>query len=499
MASKDEAPLALSCPRCLASLEVPALLAGKQCRCPHCQFVVDVPKTAATAQRSAEAAPALDDRPPPAGEATYVPVVCPTCHTRMYGTIEQVGQKLSCPDCGTPSVVPPPTAVARVTAAPEVVDLYPLAAETAPATGAPRPPEQSYVALLCYRCGTRLTATLDQVGDTLLCPDCGMANVVPPPPQKKRKAEKEAVASYGLAKIDEQESPVATEEPEAMRKARRKPRSERPVLPPRPFISGTFTFPFYPSTLARVVGLTVWSLVGEKLLSTAIELGGDDPHTWLGSALLGALTLFVVLSWFLFAAACGLAVLRETANGCARILDWPGLAFFDWFLDPFYLLNAICISVLPAALVVGSLSLAGRSADLVPLVSLFLFFPPVLLSMLETESPLLPLSGPLLRSLRTAWLGWLGFYVAAVALLAAAVNVVLAVRPAGTFWQIIVASPVTVIVWFVYFRLLGRLAWYCAEHGEPEAEAEEDEEAEGEDEAETDEWAGLDKEDAAEV
>jgi len=320
-----------------------------------------------------------------------------------------------------------------------------------------------------------------------------MANVVPPLPQKKRKAAKEAVSSYGLAKGSEVESPVATEEPEVMGKARLKPHSERPVLPRWPFISGTFTFPFFPSTLARVVVLTVWSLAAEKLLATGIELGGDDPHTWLPSALLGVLVLFVVTTWFLFASACALAVVRETANGCNKIIEWPGMAFFDWFLDPFYMFNALCVSVLPAALVVGSLSLSGRTADLTPLVSLFILFPLVLLSMLEKNSPLAVFSWPVFRSLRTAWLGWIGFYVAVIALLVAAVNVVLAVRPAGVSWQIIVASPVIVIVWLIYFRLLGRLAWYCAEHGEPEADVEADEEAEA------DEWESLGGEDAAEA
>ena len=146
----------------------------------------------------------------------------------MYGTVEQVGQKLTCPDCGTASVVPPPRAVAKATAAPAAVDVYPLASEAGPTAGAPRASEQSYVAVICHRCGTRLLATLDQVGDTLLCPDCGMANIVPPPPEKKQKAKKEAVASYRMAKGSEEESPVAVEEPEVMRKSRLKPHSERP-------------------------------------------------------------------------------------------------------------------------------------------------------------------------------------------------------------------------------------------------------------------------------
>lgn len=133
MASKDEALLGLTCPRCLASLQVPSLLAGKQCRCPHCQFAVDVPRAAGTAADKDESLPGGDERPPPADQATYIPVVCPVCRTRMYGTVEQMGQKLICPDCGTASAVPPPQAVARATAAPAAVDVYPLASDAQPA------------------------------------------------------------------------------------------------------------------------------------------------------------------------------------------------------------------------------------------------------------------------------------------------------------------------------------------------------------------------------
>ncbi len=105
--------------------------------------------------------------------------------------------------------------------------------------------------------------------------------------------------------------------------------------------------------------------------------------------------------------------------------------------------------------------------------------------MLEKSSPLAAISWPVFRSLGTAWRGWAGFYLAAVALLAAAGNVVLAVRRAGEFWGIIVSSPVIVIVWFIYFRLLGRLAWYCGEHGGVEVEADADETADQENAAET--------------
>jgi DNA-directed RNA polymerase subunit RPC12/RpoP len=493
MASSDDASLELACPRCLASVQIPSLLAGKQCRCPHCQLVFDVPKLARTAAGGEESPVDADARPPVAGLATYIPVVCPLCHTRMYGTIEQVGQTLKCPDCGRTSVVPPPRPAAKAIAVPATVDVYPLASEVEPTAGVVRASEQSYVAVICQRCQTRLTATLDQVGDTLLCPDCGMANVVPAPPARPHSLTNAAGTVYGLAKASPEETPpLAVEEaPRPIRDWRLQPQSERPVLPRGPFITGTFSFPFFSGTLLRVLVLTAWSLLADGLLMKAIQLGGvNTPYTWLFSALLGTATLIVTVMWFAFASACALLVVRETASGCNKISEWPGISFFDWFLDPLYLFYSLCVSFMPGAGVAWCLAQLGWTVPGVPLVSLFFLFPVVLLSTLEKDSPLAVFSWPVVRSVWTAWQGWAGFFVATVALFVAAGNVLLAVRPGGDFWVVMVASPVFIIVWFIYFRLLGRLAWYCAEHGEAEADA---------DAGESPDEESLDEEDPAEA
>jgi DNA-directed RNA polymerase subunit RPC12/RpoP len=411
----------------------------------------------------------------------------------MYGALEQVGQTLTCPDCGRKSVVPPPAVKAKATAVPATVDVYRLASEVEPTAGVVRASEQSYVAVICQRCQTRLTATLDQVGDTLLCPDCGMANVIPAPSARPDHSSASAGTVYGVAKARPDETPpLAVEEaPRPIRDWRLQPQSERPVLPRWPFITGTFTFPFFSGTLLHVLVLTAWSLAADGLLMTTIRLGaGGDPSRWLAPALLGTLTLFVTVMWFAFASACALIVVRDTASGCNKIPEWPGLSFFDWFLDPLYLFYSLCVSLMPGAGLAWCLAQLDWTVPGLPLLSLFLLFPVVLLSTLEKNSPLAVFSWPVFRSLRTAWQGWAGFFVATVALSVAAGNVLLAVRPAGELWLVMVASPLFVIVWFVYFRLLGRLAWYCAEHGGVEADA---------DASESPEEQSLDEENPAEA
>ncbi len=475
MASNNDASLAVTCPRCLASLQASALLAGRQCRCPHCQLLFDVPQQTAPAVQREESRLDQDARPPPAGQVTYIPVICHLCHTRMYGTLEQVGQTLTCPDCGTVSVVPPPRAAPKATAAPPAVDVYALAKDVEPTAETAKALQPDAVTLFCHRCQTRMTATLDQVGDTVLCPDCGTPNVVPAPLLRPQQSPaKEADTGYGLAQatVDEISLPAAAEEPAPRRDWRLRPQSDRPVLPRLPFITGTFSFPFSSDTLARVLMLTLWSLLADGMLAESVRYGNiEAAHTWVLCAILGSVSLMVTVMWFLFAAACGLAVVRDTANGCDKIPEWPGLAFLEWFLEPFYLFNSLCISVMPGAGLVWCLELSGWPAQAVPLVGAFFLFPFVLLSMLENNSRLAAFSWPVFRSLRTAWRGWAGFYVATVVLLVAAGNIMLAIRPAGEVWTLIITSPVLVIVWFIYFRLLGRLAWYCAEHGEAVADA----------------------------
>jgi hypothetical protein len=72
-----------------------------------------------------------------------------------------------------------------------------------------------------------------------------------------------------------------------------------------------------------------------------------------------------------------------------------------------------------------------------------------------------------------AFRGWVTFYLATAVLLAAAGALVVAAFFTGALWAMIAVAAISAVVWLIYFRLLGRLAWYCAEHSapaEPEAE-----------------------------
>jgi len=97
---------------------------------------------------------------------------------------------------------------------------------------------------------------------------------------------------------------------------------------------------------------------------------------------------------------------------------------------------------------------------LMMLVSCLAIFPFVLFSMLAEGTVLAPYSAAVVKSFSAAGDGWLLFYMESFLLgLAAAIALVIAAVPS---W---IAAPIggaiLVTLAFIYFRLVGRLMWYC--------------------------------------
>jgi hypothetical protein len=160
-----------------------------------------------------------------------------------------------------------------------------------------------------------------------------------------------------------------------------------------------------------------------------------------------------------------LAVLGDTAAGADEVGHWPNAAaFVDWAGNTFFVINSLAMAG-SAGYGLGWLLLRAKlRGDIAMIAVPVMLFPLVLLSMLEVNSPFVPLSRAVLRSLAPHWRAWIGFYLESILLLAATGGVAIAAMlPQSPFLAIPILALTTVASSMVYFRLLGRLAWCCAQ------------------------------------
>lgn len=193
-------------------LEARRSQAGSPMRCPWCHASQTVPQESRKDPKAEEYPLRAAEREAAsrsdAAPETYIPVVCGLCHTRMYATPEQVGQNLICPDCGTATVVRPSASVRRPAAqkpkeaAAEIYNVL---------EGSDQPPPTAkvvygkYIRVNCGACRTRMLATEEQVGQELVCPDCGTTTLVPAPAEvlDLDRPDVTKAGEYGLGSTDQ--------------------------------------------------------------------------------------------------------------------------------------------------------------------------------------------------------------------------------------------------------------------------------------------------------
>ncbi len=160
-----------------------------------------------------------------------------------------------------------------------------------------------------------------------------------------------------------------------------------------------------------------------------------------------------------YSAACGICVLESTAAGLDRIEGWPEPNWKDWMVQMLYLAWVAAIPLVVSFGLAKLASLAGWRMEWVLPGSMFVLFPIALLSALEANSSWAPITLPILTSLVRWWWAWLTFYLLTGFLASglAAMAIVLVAASHERF-LLLLGSLVAAAV-FIYFRLLGRLAW----------------------------------------
>ena len=483
--------------------------AGARLTCPSCQANIVVPEAPEVSkppgpdekQEIYEVQPedaASDDR-------AYVAVLCSLCHTRMYATEDEIGRKMTCPDCGTETTV-----IRPVEFSPQEEELKPVEfdasteyavhqGEWLPADE--REAQRSQVPVVCPLCHTRMHAEESQVGSTIVCPDCQTELLIPAVPDLPPEPELQDAGEYGVGQPSEVFYPKYAMMAD-------KPLDEPGTLPARtpnapqlptgwdgetaaglsgetvkeeierrpgkpPTFWQMFTFMGHSAAWTRWLTLGLGAAVVAFVPLFAVDLAGGSGEAVTSEFAVIAIQLVQIASLILAVFWAGMAlpacliILEETAAGTDAIEDWPAFGSF------LCVENAVALSGLAYSAVIGHLigqlprALGAPDWLGIPL-GVFFLFPIVLLSLLERDSLLNFFSPQIAGSLVSHWFTWLLFYVQSILLLAALLLVVVpASRVFGTP-AALVAGPWFTAILMVYFRLMGRLAWHVSGELVPE-------------------------------
>jgi hypothetical protein len=247
----------------------------------------------------------------------------------------------------------------------------------------------------------------------------------------------------------------------------------RPVLPLFFLVNGVLNYPL------KSGALKTWLI----FLATTVFFGLSWVHV-MGLVFAGGLNviagmvgLAVLLVatpiWLIWVFLGLLSIVTETAAGADVAEDW-GVDMYDRLFDALYVFNSLALSgafglaiarfatealrqVVPDA----AAQEPGLLAEACLLAGMWLVFPILLLSFLETGSFINPVSWPVWRSLVVALPGWLGFYLLSAVLAAGAIGLdAFFVGVGGRVGLVGSAAVVTAAV-VIYFRMLGRLGWHC--------------------------------------
>jgi DNA-directed RNA polymerase subunit RPC12/RpoP len=484
--------LSVDCPGCGAHYDFPPSMAGRRGSCASCGTEFAVPAIAKPAASKPAHIFDEDDQP---SIPQYIAVECRVCQTRMYGSPDQIGKEIKCPDCGARSVVPQPPPPKRKNIPPamegEQYELWDADVQPLPSQLVATQP--NYIAVRCKHCETLMYATESQVGQTIECPDCGKRHVVPTPAKQATKhsvlsadaetpvldpaadpGERPAVATSSAQMLyeHEREAELAAER-EIERRTGKKLRDAhgRPILPRRPLLTGVWRMLLTEEIIARWIFLSIVLGFAGQFLAEALltPLQGMAEAIKLVFVIIGG---FLTMAWLAMAGPLIVAIVGESSDGEDKLNQPPRLLAFDWFNELFSVLMAASLAGL-CGMGVWQLT---RLISLDPFISaaivtvvVLIVLPVAMLSTLSEGTPFGVVSPRLLSSLGRCPGAWLQFYLQTfvlAALVAGAAFVLwhaLGLRPGDEITMLWSLSPIFIAALFVDMRLLGRLAWWLSE------------------------------------
>lgn len=451
------------CDGCHATLPYDPAKAGKKVRCGGCGRILLIPSL-------------TDFDAPPSQPAANVPrhieFWCHVCDTRLVARAIDAGKHAKCPDCGAKNQVPLPVAPKPRQEPPAMHgQQYGIwEVDKAPAPESLRARQPQLFPVYCRVCDTLMYAQLKHVGDRLKCPDCGALTLVkaPPPPQVKKSALVPEGQEYQL-NPEEQATPrpIRADLVRLQDKARievelaaRKREEERPKMPRWPTLEGVWPMLGSETVLTWWVGLSAGCIVTTWLLVASFVGATGSGVTQIFAMMC---RIFACLAIMLISgplSAIWSAILAESSEGHNKLHAQPSIFFINCFLELFHIIVPLAVSLTPAMALLGLLSWQIGSAAAV--VSLLVVYPVLLLSTFQEGTPMGVFSPRIWGSVFKRPLHWLLFWGEST-LLWALVGVTIALMVRQEPGWAYAGVPIALAGAMIYFRILGRFAWWLAE------------------------------------
>jgi len=361
---------------------------------------------------------------------------CPLCRTRFVATDDQIGTKIKCPDCYTVF---------------EILEPLPGARQPLRHSGSNWGDDDE----LRISEPDDLPQMQLPVDDPLDSSQ-SVRPVANPTTWIRDETGGDGQAALASALLQKAESDADEQE------------AKETALPASPLTSGVLSCFVDPPLLIRWLFFSIAIQVELAAIEGAIALGPfKDPMSQLGCLALSCFSFCFGVALFLVSSASLMTITQDTANGRDQIENWPGANFMDWVFDAFYVLSPLFACCLLGGLVgqiflpLGmAIYLCGILAAIA--ISSGVVFPVFFLAVLETGSPINPMSTPVLRSLTVARGTWIQFAfmslgVGFIGVLGGLLRLV-----DSTILNFLSAAIVSFAL-MLYFRMLGRLAWSCQE------------------------------------
>ncbi len=377
----------------------------------------------------------------------------------------QAGQRFCCPRCGADFIAPGETgAEPAVPADAATSEPSPVSLEETlpPAPHAKSPLEDEEFGISCLVCGTRLHVRRSQIGTTVQCPDCYSPVEVKAPSKRRSPAATTWTASGNSGDDDSARKAAAQAMLDKARVAQEEEATQERERSAERFTEGLFDFFADPQALVRLAILAIWFALATTLFRAAMGMTISESMPAILSEAISMVVLVVLavvfLTFLAAAAACALAVVNGTSDGMRRIEHWPGFNFFQWGSRVLYVLNAGFMAASPGALFGLLLGLVGISGAVLytAAASFLVMFPPILLSMFESNSALAPFSSDAWSSIRERPDPWkLMYLITSVVIIGGLFALVTSLLHGSLLG--FAGAVLTVTSMMLYFRTVGRL------------------------------------------